>query len=92
MPQFLITFFLGIPPFLYIECYLFVSPFYLTIFVCFYVSYCSVLPAFLCRWTSVVGVLWDSVVQSLSSPYLYALGLPFTQFMLALLFNLNFDF
>ena len=41
------------------------------------------LPVFVV-WPSVVGGLWDSVVQSPWSPELDALGMPFMPFMLAL--------
>ena len=41
-------------------------------------------------WTSVVGVLCDTVVQSLWFPCLDALGLPFLLFVLALVLYLGF--
>ena len=51
---------------------------------------CSALPAVFMGWTSVVGILWDSVVWSLWSPCLDGLGLPFPPFVWALLLYFGF--
>ena len=62
----------------------------MTLFVCFCASWYSALLAVFVQWTSMVGVLWDSVVWSLWSPCLDALSLLFLLFVWALLLYLGF--